>query len=392
MFGKPIVFGPHMQNFQEIADAFLDQRRGGAGAVRARARGGAADAASPIRCAARGSAPRPARSSKPTAAPRTRRSPSIAELLPPAGRRRRRPALPTGALILNVAQLRSTARRPRGGGDGTRAIRRAQRRLVAPGHQRRQPARRRQRQDAGRRAPRAAAASTRGERPAILTRGYAPARPRDGVTVVSDGARVLADLDRAGDEPLMLARALPGVPVLVGADRYLCGPSGRSSSSAPRSTCSTTGFSICALARDVDLLLVDEDDLDRPRAAGRPAARAARQRRGRRRRAACTAGDDAGAAAHGAARSACRPSFRVARALGAPRMVLERTPSPCRRRARCSRSPASRGRSASSPISRRPAGRSSGTHGVSAIIIAFTAADVDAHRRRARARQAPTSC
>ena len=23
MFGKPIVFGPHMQNFQEIADAFL---------------------------------------------------------------------------------------------------------------------------------------------------------------------------------------------------------------------------------------------------------------------------------------------------------------------------------------------------------------------------------
>ena len=23
MFGKPIVFGPHMQNFQEIADAFV---------------------------------------------------------------------------------------------------------------------------------------------------------------------------------------------------------------------------------------------------------------------------------------------------------------------------------------------------------------------------------
>ena len=38
---------------------------------------------------------------------------------------------------------------------------------------------------------------------------------------------MLADIDTAGDEPLMLARALPGVPVLVGADRYLCGPSRR---------------------------------------------------------------------------------------------------------------------------------------------------------------------
>ena len=40
---------------------------------------------------------------------------------------------------------------------------------------------------------------------------------------MSDGTAVLADLDTAGDEPLMLARALPGVPVLVGADRYLSG-------------------------------------------------------------------------------------------------------------------------------------------------------------------------
>ena len=62
-----------------------------------------------------------------------------------------------------------------------------------------------------------------GERPSILSRGYARRRPEDGVTVVSDGCRVLADIDRAGDEPLMLARALPSVPVLVGADRYVGG-------------------------------------------------------------------------------------------------------------------------------------------------------------------------
>src|SRR5262249_18071106 len=62
-----------------------------------------------------------------------------------------------------------------------------------------------------------------GERPAIPPRGYARRVPRDGVTVVSDGTRILEDLDTAGDEPLMLARALPQVPVLVGADRYLSG-------------------------------------------------------------------------------------------------------------------------------------------------------------------------
>ena len=58
-----------------------------------------------------------------------------------------------------------------------------------------------------------------GKRPAVLTRGYGRRIVQDGVTVVSDGTRVIAGLDEAGDEPLMLARALPGETVLVGADR-----------------------------------------------------------------------------------------------------------------------------------------------------------------------------
>jgi len=41
--------------------------------------------------------------------------------------------------------------------------------------------------------------------------------------VVSDGTRVLASLDRAGDEPLMLARQVPGAIVCVSPDRYLAG-------------------------------------------------------------------------------------------------------------------------------------------------------------------------
>ncbi len=108
-----------------------------------------------------------------------------------------------------------------------------------------------------------------GERPAILTRGFARRVALDGVTVVSNRERVLADLATAGDEPLMLARALPGVPVLVGADRYLSG------TLAERRFGATVhllddGFQHFELERDVDLILVAEEDLaDRPLPAGR---------------------------------------------------------------------------------------------------------------------------
>jgi tetraacyldisaccharide 4'-kinase len=108
-----------------------------------------------------------------------------------------------------------------------------------------------------------------GQRPAVLTRGYARRIAADGVTVVSDGQTVLADLARAGDEPLMLARALPGVPVLVGANRYL---SGRLAERRFGVTVHVLddGFQHLELARDVDLVLVDEVDLaDRPMPAGR---------------------------------------------------------------------------------------------------------------------------
>jgi tetraacyldisaccharide 4'-kinase len=102
-----------------------------------------------------------------------------------------------------------------------------------------------------------------GHRPAILTRGYARARPSDGVSVVSDGQRLLADLDRAGDEPLMLARRLPGVPVLVSTDRYLAGRL------AERHFGCTIhllddGFQHFQLERDVDLVLLSAEDMERP--------------------------------------------------------------------------------------------------------------------------------
>ncbi len=108
-----------------------------------------------------------------------------------------------------------------------------------------------------------------GERPAILTRGYRRRQPTDGALVVSDGSRVRADVARAGDEPLMLARALPGVAVLVGADRYLSGVLAER-----RLGCTVhvldDGFQHVRLHRDIDIVLVAPGDLhDRVLPAGR---------------------------------------------------------------------------------------------------------------------------
>src|SRR5262249_36988522 len=73
----------------------------------------------------------------------------------------------------------------------------------------------------------------------------------------------------AGDEPLMLAMALQGVPVLVSPDRYLAGRLAEDRFGATVHLLDD-GFQHLALARDVDLLLVSEDDLsDRLLPAGR---------------------------------------------------------------------------------------------------------------------------
>lgn len=99
-----------------------------------------------------------------------------------------------------------------------------------------------------------------GERPAILSRGYAR-HPSDGVVVVSDGRSVLEPTRRSGDEPQMLARALPGVPVLVSPDRFVAGRLAER-----RFGCSVhlldDGFQHVVLDRDVNLLMLSPDDLD----------------------------------------------------------------------------------------------------------------------------------
>ena len=109
----------------------------------------------------------------------------------------------------------------------------------------------------------------RGERPAILSRGYARQHASTDVTVVSDRSCVLADVAHAGDEPLLLAQSLPGVPVLVCANRHRAGLVAEAQFEATVHLLDD-GFQHVKLARDIDLLLVDAVDLaDRVLPGGR---------------------------------------------------------------------------------------------------------------------------
>jgi tetraacyldisaccharide 4'-kinase len=102
-----------------------------------------------------------------------------------------------------------------------------------------------------------------GERPAILTRGYARTRAEDGVVVVRDPDGLRADVARAGDEPMMLARALRGASVLVSSDRYLSGRLAEHHFGASVHVLDD-GFQHLQLDRDVDIVMIGHDDVARP--------------------------------------------------------------------------------------------------------------------------------
>ena len=103
-----------------------------------------------------------------------------------------------------------------------------------------------------------------GERPAILSRGYRRRHAVDGVVIVSDGQHIVADVDRSGDEPLLMARLAPGAAVLVHEQRAMA------AAVAERAIGATVhvlddGFQHTSLARDIDIVIVTPEDL-----AGRP--------------------------------------------------------------------------------------------------------------------------
>jgi len=95
----------------------------------------------------------------------------------------------------------------------------------------------------------------RGLRPAVLSRGYG-GNARTPVNIVSDGYRILVDWRQAGDEPLLIARMTPGVPVLTGARRSLTGAAALERFGADCLVLDDA-FQHRALHRDIDILLVD---------------------------------------------------------------------------------------------------------------------------------------
>jgi tetraacyldisaccharide 4'-kinase len=106
----------------------------------------------------------------------------------------------------------------------------------------------------------------RGLRVAILSRGYGRSE-RSGVRVVSTGEGPLLGPAAAGDEPVLLAAELPGVAVLVAAERGAAGRHALARLEPPPDLfVLDDGFSHLRLARDVDLLVFPAAD---PWAGGR---------------------------------------------------------------------------------------------------------------------------
>jgi len=96
----------------------------------------------------------------------------------------------------------------------------------------------------------------RGKRVAVLTRGYGGSL--EGETrIVSDGQTLFLTPDEAGDEPLLLATALPGLMVVMGSDRYRAGVLALNKL-APDCCILDDGFQHQRLARDLDILLLDQ--------------------------------------------------------------------------------------------------------------------------------------
>ena len=95
----------------------------------------------------------------------------------------------------------------------------------------------------------------RGLRVTILSRGHGGSSNAARVVSTPEGAIVLSPAD-AGDEPVLLARLCPGIPVVVGKDRRLSGREALRNWPVDVFVLDD-GFQFWQLARDVDIVLLD---------------------------------------------------------------------------------------------------------------------------------------
>jgi len=94
-----------------------------------------------------------------------------------------------------------------------------------------------------------------GYKPAILTRGYGRERGADLIVLEPEPQRV-PDSRRVGDEPALLARALPQVPIVICANRFRAGQVAEERFGADVHILDD-GFQHFALEREIDLVAVD---------------------------------------------------------------------------------------------------------------------------------------
>ncbi len=98
--------------------------------------------------------------------------------------------------------------------------------------------------------------SKEGIRPVVISRGYLRKTSGDSLIIVSNGGEVTSDAATAGDEPVMMARSLPGVPVIACADRYRAGMAAVEKFH-PDIILMDDGFQHWALERDCDIVCVN---------------------------------------------------------------------------------------------------------------------------------------
>lgn len=95
----------------------------------------------------------------------------------------------------------------------------------------------------------------RGKRVAVISRGYGGSAAGE-VRIVADGRSVFLSPEEAGDEPYLLASSVPGLVVIIGADRYRAGLLAVERFN-PDLVILDDGFQHVRLGRDLNILLLD---------------------------------------------------------------------------------------------------------------------------------------
>jgi len=95
-----------------------------------------------------------------------------------------------------------------------------------------------------------------GKRVAVLSRGYGRRKKKSKISIVSNGKRIILSSREAGDEPYLLSKNLPDVPIIVGKNRIKSGKYAIERF-ASEIVVLDVGFQYWPLDRDIDTVTID---------------------------------------------------------------------------------------------------------------------------------------